>query len=318
MKALKFNKTGSLEELKVVSADNPVPHPGEVIVQVKAAAINPSDVKNVLGKFHETITPRIPGRDFAGIVVSDSKWKGKSVFGSGGKLGFTKDGTHAEFVAVPESALVEIPKNISFSEATAMGLSYITAWQSLVVAGKLKSKETVLITGASGAVGSAAVRLAKSMGANVIATVFSTPLAPDLASAVQTISLKNDKLVNALKKLTDGRGADLILDTVGGSLFESCIECLSNGGRQVAIASTDPRVSFNLIDFYRKQPLLIGVNTLLLSIEECADILKSLISGIESGLYTPEKIDEISLADAPKAYEEIQNGKAKVKKVIVF
>jgi len=319
MKALRFNKTGSLDELKVVSVDDPVPQSGEVIVRVLAAAINPSDVKSVLGKMKETKAPRIPGRDFAGIVISNSKWKGKSVFGTGGELGFSKDGTHAELVAVPEEGLVELPKNCSFSEATAMGLSYLTAWQSVVVAGQLKPQEIILITGAAGAVGSAAIRIAKSLGAKVIGTISSNPLAPDLLGAIQTISLNNEKLIDAVKKLTNGHGADLVFDVVGGPLFEPCIECLSQHGRQVAISNSgDPRVSFNLIDFYHKQARLIGVDTLKLSIEECANILKALVPGMEQQLFIPEDIDEYSLADAPRAYEEIQSGSTKNKKVIVF
>lgn len=318
MKALKFNKTGSLEDLKIVSVDDPIPQSGEVIVRVLAAAINPSDVKNVLGKMKETQAPRIPGRDFAGIVISDSKWKGQSVFGTGGSLGFSKDGTHAEFVAVPESALVERPNNISFAAATAMGLSYLTAWQALVVAGQLKAQQTVLITGATGSVGGAAVRIAKALKANVIGTRTSNP-APDIADPIQWISLNKEKLGEAVNKLTHGRGADLILDAVGGPLFEPCLECLSQHGRQVAIASTgDPRVSFNLIGFYHKQAHLIGLDTLKLSFEECANILKALVPGMERGLFIPQKIDEVSLTDAPKAYEEILNGKTRNKKVIVF
>lgn len=318
MKALKFNKTGSLEDLKIVSVEEPIPQPGDVIVRVLAAAINPSDIKGLLGKMSETKPPRIPGRDFAGIVISNSKWKGKSVFGTGGKFGFSRDGTHAELVAVPESELVELPKNVSFSQAAAMALSYVTAWRS-VVAGQLKSNETVLVTGASGSVGSALVRIAKHLGANVIATVSSNPLPPDLAGAIQSISLKKEKLSDALKKLTDGRGADLIFDVVGGSLFEQCIECLAQHGRQVAIANSgDPRVSFNLVDFYHKQAHLIGVDTLKLSSEECANILKALVPGMERGLFIPGEVEEVSLTDAPKAYEEIQNGKTKNKKVIVF
>ena len=90
MKALKFNQTGSLEQLKAVEVADPTPQTGEVIVRVRAAAINPSDVKNVLGKIQGTTLPGIPGRDFAGIVISDSKWKGKSVFGTGGTLDLLK------------------------------------------------------------------------------------------------------------------------------------------------------------------------------------------------------------------------------------
>ena len=102
VRGLLFRNTGSLDNLKVAELPLPVPKAGEVLVQVLAAAINPSDVKNVLGKMAETKPPRVPGRDFAGrVVTGDSHWEGKSVFGTGGNLGFSRDGSHAEFVAVP-------------------------------------------------------------------------------------------------------------------------------------------------------------------------------------------------------------------------
>src|SRR6516225_3169374 len=99
MRALRFDKTGSLEALKVSDIPKPTPGPNEVLVEVKAAAVNPSDIKNVLGGMHETTVPRTPGRDFAGTVVAGpSHLIGQSVFGSGGDLGFRRDGSHAEFV----------------------------------------------------------------------------------------------------------------------------------------------------------------------------------------------------------------------------
>lgn len=322
MKALKFNQTGSLDLLKVVEVATPDPQPDEVIVRVHAAAINPSDVKNVLGKIHGSTLPRIPGRDFAGIVISDSKWKGKAVFGTGGTSGISKDGTHAEFVAVPESALVEMPNNLSFAQATAMGLSYLTAWQSIVVAGQLKSQETVLITGAMGAVGSSAIRIAHYLGAKVIGTYRSSKQqSPEnIADKAQWVCLDQEKLPDAIMKLTNGQGVDLIFDVVGGPLFEPCLECLALNGRQVTIAciGTTPRVSFNLLDFYHKQAHLIGVDTFKITFQESANILNALVPGIEKGIFTPPAIDEISLMESIKAYEEINNGKAINKKVIVF
>src|SRR5580692_5516968 len=93
MRALRFEKTGSLDLLRVQDVPKPVPGPGEILVQIKAAAINPSDIKNVLGNMHETTLPRTPGRDFAGIVVQGPVGlAAKSVFGSGGNLGFGRDG----------------------------------------------------------------------------------------------------------------------------------------------------------------------------------------------------------------------------------
>ncbi len=321
MKALRFNQTGSLEQLKLVEVDDPIPQSGEVLVRVHAAAINPSDVKNVLGKIHGTKLPRIPGRDFAGIVISDSKWKGKSVFGTGGALGISRDGTHAEFVSVPESGLVELPNHLSFAEATAMGLSYLTAWQSIVIVGQIKARETVLITGATGAVGGAAIHVAHELGAKVIGTLKSAKQKPpkDLSEKAQWIGLDEEKLSVAVMKLTQDLGVNLVFDVVGGPLFEPCLECLALNGRQVAISCLgDPRVSFNLLDFYHKQAHLIGVDTFKLSFNECANILKSLVPGIEKGVFTPSEVDKIALTDSIKAYEDINNGNAKHKKVIVF
>src|SRR5277367_5891084 len=140
MKALQFDKTGSLDYLKIIDAPKPRPTSGEALIQIKAAAINPSDVKNVLGKMHETSVPRIPGRDFAGVVVEGpSEWLNQKVFGSGGNLGFGRDGTHAEFVTVPLAALNPLPKSLSFEQAAAIGVAYMTAWAAVVTTAKIKT-----------------------------------------------------------------------------------------------------------------------------------------------------------------------------------
>lgn len=142
MRGLFFRNTGSLDNLKVEELPRPVPKAGEVLVKVLAATINPSDAKNVLGKMAETKTPRVPGRDFAGRVVSEgSLWEGKAVFGTGGDLGFGRDGSHAEFVAVPVEGLVEIPPEFSYEQAAAIGLEYLTAFAALVRTGVVQNGE---------------------------------------------------------------------------------------------------------------------------------------------------------------------------------
>src|SRR3974377_925533 len=113
MRALRFEKTGSLDALQVANIPKPAPGPNEVLVEVKAAAVNPSDIKNVLGGMHETTVPRTPGRDFAGTVVAGPpQLLGQSVFGSGGDLGFRRDGSPAEFVTVPEGPVVLKPRSV--------------------------------------------------------------------------------------------------------------------------------------------------------------------------------------------------------------
>jgi NADPH2:quinone reductase len=130
MRALKFYQTGSLDNLRIEEVPLPIPAPGELLVQVKAAAINPSDIKNVQGKMHDTTVPRIPGRDFAGTIVKGpDELLGQSVFGSGGNLGFGGDGSHAEYLAVPVTAVIPLPRNLSFEQAAGIGVAYMTAWQ---------------------------------------------------------------------------------------------------------------------------------------------------------------------------------------------
>jgi D-arabinose 1-dehydrogenase-like Zn-dependent alcohol dehydrogenase len=136
----------------------PAPRTGEVLVKIAAAAINPSDVKNVQGRMSQTKPPRVPGRDFAGRVVSeDSPWRGKSVFGTGGNFGIKRDESHAEFMAVPVEALVEIPPEFSDENAASIGVAFFTAYAAIVRTGAVRSGETVLVTGTTGAVGSALV-----------------------------------------------------------------------------------------------------------------------------------------------------------------
>src|SRR3954469_11365241 len=111
MRALRFHKFGAPSEARVEEVPTPTPARGEVVVHVRSAAVNPSDVKNVQGGFSQTTLPRTPGRDFAGVgEAGPSEWLGREVFGTGGGLGFTRDGSHAEFLAVPVEGVVEKPR----------------------------------------------------------------------------------------------------------------------------------------------------------------------------------------------------------------
>jgi NADPH2:quinone reductase len=321
MKALRFEKTGSLDELKVQETATPVIGEGEILVQVKAAAINPSDVKNVLGKMHETSVPRIPGRDFAGIVAEGPPgWKGKKVFGSGGNLGFGRDGTHAELVAVPIATINPLPSNLSFEQAAAMGVAYMTAWAAVVTAAKIQPGETILITGTIGAVGGAAARIAKKQGARVIGTARKAADIPRLTdpSVNQWIGLDAGDLSESVFAATHNEGVHAVFDVVGGAMFEPCLKSLALRGRHIAIASNpDPRVSFNLVDFYHRESRLIGVDSVKLSFEESAEILRGLTPGIEDGTFPPPQIKTCSFADIVAAYILVAEGKIKEKLILV-
>lgn len=318
MKALRFHQTGDLANLKVEEVPVPEPRQGEVLVKVKAAAINPADIKNVLGNMKDiTTVPRIPGRDFSGIVVGGSK-EGQAVFGSGAMLGFNRDGAQAEYVIVPEAAIIPKPDNLSFEAAAALGIPYITAWSAIVDAAQVKPNENVLIIGANGAVGSVAVQIAKWKGARVLGTVRKGSEIQKNSAIDIWINLENQELTSSVLAATENKGAQAALDTVGGPMFEQSLKSLAEKGRHVAIASLEPRVTFNLVDFYRRQLRIIGVNTLKFSFQDSTNILQQLLPMIKEGKLSLPAFKTFTLAQALDAYRQIHAGQLKTKAVINF
>ena len=327
MKALRFEKIGSLDELKIQEVPRPVPGPGSLLIEVKAAGLNPSDAKNVLGRMRQTRVPRIPGRDFAGTIAvgSEAYPVGMEVFGSGGTLGFARDGSHAEFVEVPAAAVQPKPRALTFEQAATVGVPYLTAWHAIMEAASLKEGESILITGTTGAVGDAAARIAKRIrGATVIGTARRHTDAVrlkllDYIDRLADLSGGPISLPEQIRGETDGRGVNVVFDVVGGPLFEACIKCLALGGRQVAIASSpDPKVTFNLVDFYHNESHLIGVDSIRLSFEDSGRILKSLLPYFESGDFGPQTDPvQVGFDAVLNAYRELAEGSAKAKYVFV-
>ncbi|HWZ89223.1 MAG TPA: alcohol dehydrogenase catalytic domain-containing protein, partial [Polyangiaceae bacterium] len=152
MKAVVYDTYGPPTVLRVEDVPMPVPAAGEVLVRVEAAAINPSDVKMVAGAL-DTPLPRIPGRDFAGVVVGGDGEEGMKVWGFGVGFGQSRDGAHAEFIVLPVDSLARRPSTLSSEEAATVGVPYVTAWSTLVRAGGIQAGETVVIVGVAGAVG---------------------------------------------------------------------------------------------------------------------------------------------------------------------
>ena len=132
MKALRFREFGLPSVLQIEDIPRPEPRDGEALVKVKAAAINPSDVKNVAGRFSGTTLPRTPGRDFSGVVIAGTKYENAEVWSSGPGLGVTRDGAQAEYVILPEEALSLKPSTLSLAQAAAIGVPFLTAWFALV------------------------------------------------------------------------------------------------------------------------------------------------------------------------------------------
>lgn len=309
MKAAQISSFGSLD---VVEAPDPVVEPGVAIVRIRAASVNPSDVKNMQGAMKQTTLPRIPGRDFAGVVEQGpAEWVGKEVWGAGGDVGFTRDGAHAELLAVPVESLREKPSPLDLDQAATIGVSFIAAWCSVVEAADLQPGETIAIIGSSGAVGGAAGQIACAIGARVLGVDRVEPLpdTPILAVADQMIVDAVD-IPTAVRDATGGEGVHVVLDTVGGPMFAQSLACLRVGGRLVAISAAGGReVTFDLADFYHNESRLFGVDTLKRDLVASAAILEKLKPGFESGQYRSAPIaSRFSLDDSPKAYEWVRQG----------
>ena len=227
MKSLRFTEFGPPSVLRIEEVPIPEPGEGEALVQVKAAAINPSDIGNVAGHFKNTTLPRTPGRDFAGIAVKGTHHEGAEVWGSSGKLGIVLDGSHAEYVVVPVETLSLKPKSLSMAQAAAIGVPYITAWASVVNAAQIQPGETILVVGAAGAVGQAAIQIANWKQARVIgADIRSDPI----PGAETVIDTQTEDLEKWVLELTAGKGVDAVFDTVGGPMFEPALAITQTRG----------------------------------------------------------------------------------------
>ena len=325
MKALRFDQTGSLDYLKILDLPHPEPGQGSVLVRVKAAALNPSDSKNVLGRIEETTVPRIPGRDFAGVIEvgTEAYPKGTEIFGTGGNLGFSRDGSHAEFIEVPLEAIKPKPKTLTFEQAATVGIPYLTAWRAVVETASLRESTTILITGITGAVGDAAARIAKRIcKANVIGAVRSHLDAVRLRLTDYVddwVDVGSGTLAEQVRSKTGGGGVDAILDVVGGALFEPCLKSLAFGGCHVAIASQpERRVAFDLIDFYHNESVLRGVDSVKISFSDVNRILTLLLPHFESGDFAPLKeLMPVGFNGVLNAYRELSEGRAAGKYVFV-
>lgn len=317
MKALRFSKFGPPRSvLAVEEIARPEPQDGELLVQVGAAALNPSDVKNVQGAFPRTTLPRTPGRDFSGIVVSRGDLEGKEVWGTGPALGMTRDGSQAQYISVPAEFVAPKPKTLTFEQAAAIGVPFTTAWYSLILAGELKAGETILITGAAGAVGSAAVQIANWKKANVLGADRSSD---PIIGAQAVIDTQSEDLRQRVLDLTSGHGVEFVFDTVGGPLFEPALRSLHLGGRQVAITSTGgSRVSFDLVEFYQHRLRLIGVNSTSFTPNQLKMIMVELNRGFETGALQGPAVEGVPFERALESYEKLATHTTAVKQVLTF
>jgi NADPH2:quinone reductase len=311
MKAIQFKSFGSPDALDYAELPTPTAGADGAVVRVHGASVNPSDVKNVAGHFDHTALPRTPGRDFSGVVVEGPQaWLGAEVWGTGGDIGFTRDGSHAEYLRIPAAALSRKPAALSHEQAAAIGVNFVVAWLGTVDYAQLLAGETIAVIGAGGGVGGAVVQIAKSRGSRVIA-MDRHPLPADAPAArlADHFVPLDEHAVARVKALSAG-GVDVVYDTVGGVVFETALGLVKRRGRVIEISATGKRrVDFDLIDFYHNETQLLGVDSAKLGVADSAPLMDALAAGFDSGALQPPVIAQrFPLADARAAYHAVAAG----------
>jgi NADPH:quinone reductase len=313
MRASQFSTFGGPEALSTVDLPDPSPTDGQALIRIEAASINPSDVKNVAGAMSQTTLPRVPGRDYAGVVEhGPAEWIGAKVWGTGGDVGFTRDGTHAQRIAVPVEALSRMPASLSFPEAASVGVNFLVAWQGLIEAAAIVAGETLLTIGAGGGVGGAVAQIARHVGARVIGADRAPPPAGSAILDIADVLLTEETdLQSAVRQANDGRGADVVYDCVGGkAMFATALDCLAHRGRLVEISATGGReVQLDLADFYHNESRLFGVDSLKRDLVQSARMLDLLRPQFEDGTFRPAPVAATYLLDASsEAYRRVAAG----------
>jgi len=311
--ALRFDAFGGPEVLHLAEMPYGEPDFREALVAVQAASVNPSDVKNVAGRMRQTVPPRTPGRDYAGVVVAGpAEWLGAEVWGTGGDQGYLRDGSHARYLRVPLEALRRKPANLSFEQAAAVPISGLTAIQAVRKA-KVQAGQSVAVLGASGGVGSYVVQIAKAAGAEV--TGVSSTAKVDLVGG-----LGADHVVDYTQRdYAEDGPYDVILDIGGSRTLGELRRALTPKGRLIIVGGeTDGRWLGGFDRQFRAGLLSPFVGQTLgqvASLEKAEDLV-ALTELIEAGQVTPAVERTYPLAEAAAAMAHLIAGQARGKLVL--
>jgi NADPH2:quinone reductase len=291
-------------DLQLETCDPPARAAGEVLVKVHAAGVNRSDVAAALGRMPQAVWPRTPGRDWAGVVVDGpADVIGREVFGAGGDLGITRDGTHATHLVLPREAAVEKPAALTLEEAGALGVPFVTALEGFHRSGMPKPGEVVLVLAANGMVGQAASQIAAMHGARVFGVARRPEAFAQPHCAVRMIDSSSTNVVGTVRDETDGHGADIVYNTVGSPYFEAANQAMAHGGRQILIATVERPVPFDIFQFYRGRHTYVGVDSLALDACASATLLRELLSGFASGQLRPLSVAQSACYPLMRAHD---------------
>lgn len=312
------------EALELVENRKPEPGPGEVLVKVEAAALNFFDILQCQGKYQEKPPlPFTPGAEIGGVIEAVGEG---AAFKVGQRVLATPllpNGGLAEWTCVKEEGIFPIPDSLSFSEAAALFITYQTAYFALHRTARLQPGEVLLVHAGSGGVGSAAIQLGKAAGATVIATAGSdekTEICKQLG-ADQVINYRTEDFVSIVKEATNGKGANVIFDPVGGDTFDRSRKCIAFEGRLLVIGFAGGRIAdaptnHALIKNYSIVGVHFGLFRNLLP-EEVMKAHLELMDLFEQGAIKPLIYEELPFEKVPDALDLLGDRKTYGKLVVI-
>jgi len=301
MRAIRYRSFGGPDGLRVEDVAEPLPGPGEALVRVRAAALNPIDAKILAGSVPAARPPLTLGCDFAGEVEGT----GERVFGSLAGAGVVRDGAFAQAVAVPRECLAPLPPMLPFERGAALGIVFLTA-RTCVDAAAPRPATTAAVYGAGGGVGTAYLQLARRSGARLVAVTSGGASARRARAlgAAEVLDRSREDVFARLAELAP-RGLDVIVDTVGGSWFERSIALLAPGGRLLSVGVTGgerSRVELDIPSFYRRRAAIVGIATGMLSPAERRDGLLAIAEALRAGEIDAPETETMPLEGAPQAF----------------
>ena len=324
MRAIVVEQFGGPEVLRLGTAPDPMPGPGDVLIRVRAAGVNPYEAYIRAGTYaFKPKLPYVPGSDGAGDVVAVGDGvtglkAGDRVYCGSGMIGIDRPGTYAELVAAPRDRVWRLPDALNYEQGAAIGVPYATAYMALFDKAQARRGEWVLVHGASGAVGSAVVQLAAANGMRVVGTAGTDDgrrLIEEMG-AERAFDHRDEAHVEAARELTGGHGFDVIVEMLANANLGRDLPALATGGRVIVVGSRGP-VEINPRDLMTRQARIEGFTLFGATAEDMTRIHAGLREHFERGKAAPSVGRRFPLAEAAEAHRAMMESSALGKTVLV-
>jgi NADPH:quinone reductase len=307
MKAILVREFGGPEVLKLEDVPTPKPAAGQVLARLHSAGVNPYDTYMRTGTYAvKPPLPYTPGSDGAGVIEAVGEGVKKVKPGDRVYTAKTLTGAYAQYALALEEQVHPLPAKISFSQGAGVWVPYGTAYHALIHSAKAHASETVLVHGASGGVGSAAVQMGRAMGLTVFGTA-GTLRGLDLVKregAHQVFDHSKAGCQEEIMKATGGRGVDIILEMLANVNLSTDLKLLAMNGRVIIIGNRG-EITINPRDLMLRRASVLGFTLWAITPAEEVDIHAGLLAGLENGTLRPVVGKELPLAEAARAHKEI-------------